>query len=80
MRHTEITEPVADRVRAEIAKLGISKRAVARRAGISPTTLYNKLAGRSDFTVVELHRIAVTLRVPTASLIPEDLGDEAGVA
>lgn len=80
MRHRGVSEPIADRVREEIKRLDISKRAVARKAGMSTTTLYNKLACRSDFTVVELHRIALALRVPTASLTPDDLDDEAGVA
>lgn len=50
---------------------------VSRKAGIALTTLNRKLEGVTDFTVSEIRRIAVALRVPASSLLPEGFFVEA---
>lgn len=42
---------------AEIAKRGIKKWAIAKRIGISPRALSNKLSGASPFTLEEAFAI-----------------------
>lgn len=50
---------------------------VSRKAAIALTTLNRKLEGGADFTVGEVRRIAVALRVPASSLLPHDFSVEA---
>lgn len=45
---------------AEIAINKIPKKEVAKAAGISQKTLYNKLSGDSDFTTTEIQKIRDT--------------------
>lgn len=54
-----------------------SKKWTATKAGMSETTFYRKLNGGPDFTVGEVARIAQALRVPAASLLPQDFFDQA---
>lgn len=54
-----------------------SKKWTATKAGMSETTFYRKLNGGPDFTVGEVARIAQALRVPAASLLPQDFFEEA---
>jgi transcriptional regulator with XRE-family HTH domain len=73
MVHKGITEPVAETVRQAIEAAGLSKRQVAIRSGLAPTTLDRKLSGRTDFTLTELHALSVALDVEIYSLIPSGL-------
>jgi len=41
----------------EIARRGIKKRVIATTVGIENRTLYNKLAGKTDFSYDEAHKI-----------------------
>lgn len=73
MVHKGITEPVAQTIRDAIEAAGLSKRQVALRSGIAPTTLDRKLSGQTDFTLTELHRLAKALGVSVSSLLPAGL-------
>ena len=42
---------------AEMAKRGLTRTSIAKRLGISPRTLYSKLAGDTDFTLSEANKI-----------------------
>lgn len=73
MVHKGITEPVAASVRQAIEASGLSKRQVAIRSGLAPTTLDRKISGRTDFTLSELHALSGALGVTVSSLIPSGL-------
>ncbi len=73
----ETTETVATLVKGAMSAAERTPTWVARKAGIALTTLNRKLEGGADFTVGELRRIAVALRVPAASLLPEDFFAQA---
>lgn len=48
-------------LRAEIARCGISKQALAAQMGLSEQAFYNKLAGRTEFKNSEIKAIAKEL-------------------
>ena len=55
-------------LRAEIARKGVSKRAISAALGISETALYNKLDGASEFKESEIKKLVVVL-----DLSPDDV-------
>ena len=65
-----LTDEIATRILAEIARAERSKAQVARLTGIPEATFRRKLAGHGDFTVPELARVARALNVEPASLLP----------
>ena len=66
------TAAVAAAVRAEMARAGISRRALARALGVDKAWLDRRLSPHADappsFTVEQLHSIAKQLDVPFAYL------------
>lgn len=75
--HMNTTLEVATRIKAAITTAERTPTWVGRKAAIALTTLNRKLDGGADFTVSEVHRIALALRVPTASLLPEEFFEQA---
>lgn len=71
MVKTSITEQVATTVAAAITRADVTKRSVSRTADIPYTTLTRKLNGHGEFNAIELFRIAKSLGVSPASLLPE---------
>ena len=65
------------RLRARLAAEGLSLRALARRAGVSHSTLSRLLAGRSRPTAPLLRALALALDIPPEELLP---GDRRGAA
>lgn len=59
---------IAQRVVSAMEAAGQSRNELARRAGLSKTTLLRRLAGRTPFTVEELVRIAEALDVDEETL------------
>lgn len=68
-----LTDEIATRILAEIARAERSKAQVARLTGIPEATLRRKLAGHGDFTVPELARLARALNVEPRILLPAEL-------
>jgi transcriptional regulator with XRE-family HTH domain len=60
---------VAANVRAEIARAGVQRRAVADAAGLSYEALHRRLHGRVAFDVDDLAAIARLLGIPMAQLL-----------
>lgn len=58
----------AAEIRAAIARAGIGKAEVARRAGLARQTLSRKLAGLTPITLEELTRIAAAVDTPPEAL------------
>ena len=67
-----ITNPIADKVAATIARKGRSKKSVAEGAGIALTT-FNRHLVDGEFTVRELANVAHELGVSLSDFIPADL-------
>ena len=65
------------RLRARLAAEGLSLRGLARRAGVSHSTLSRLLAGRSHATPHLLRAVAVALDIPPEELLA---GDDQGPA
>lgn len=61
----------ADLIAAAILTAERSQKWVADKSGIPATTLRRKMRGGADFTVGEVARIARTLDVHPADLLPE---------
>lgn len=53
----------------EILTRGISKNAVAKRAGISSSSFHRKVTGKTDFTLRELGKVAQALDVKIEDII-----------
>ncbi len=67
-------EQVARLVRMELAGSPVkTPTELARRLGVSQTTVWRRLSGEVDFTVIELVKIARVLGVPAWRLLPRDL-------
>lgn len=62
-------EAVSTTVRAELELLGMSKSELARRIGMEPGSLGNKLTGRRRWHVDELDRLAAALGVTVQRLV-----------
>jgi transcriptional regulator with XRE-family HTH domain len=72
-RHT-----VADNVRAEKARRGVTQAALAKALGMSQQALSRRLVGEVAFDVDELDIIARHLDVPTAELLGDDVPAATG--
>ncbi|MFT9771111.1 helix-turn-helix domain-containing protein [Brevibacterium casei] len=62
---------VAANVRAELARQGMSQRALADILGKSQTYIYRRLNGETPFTIDDLALIAGHLEIPLAALIAD---------
>ena len=52
-----------DEIKNIMQEKGISTKDIAFRLGVSPSTVYKKLSGRSEMTVSELLNICDALRI-----------------
>jgi L-alanine-DL-glutamate epimerase-like enolase superfamily enzyme len=71
-RRNEVTEAerrVAGEIRAEIARQGLTQRAVAERCARSGQWLSYKLNGTSAITIADVELIARVLNVPAAKFL-----------
>ncbi|MEO1778798.1 MAG: helix-turn-helix transcriptional regulator [Pseudomonadota bacterium] len=66
---SEIMERLAARVRAARAALGLSRRALSERSGVSPRYLAQIEAGEGNISVVLLDRVATALDVRIEDLV-----------
>ena len=66
---TEIMERLATRVRAARAALGLSRRALSERSGVSPRYLAQIEAGEGNISVILLERVAAALDVRIEALV-----------
>ena len=66
---TEIMERLATRVRAARAALGLSRRALSERSGVSPRYLAQIEAGEGNISVILLDRVAAALDVRIEALV-----------
>lgn len=62
-------QAIAAEVRAEIARQGLTAATVASRSDMTTTTMSRKLAGRVDFTLTELCRVAESLGIKASDLV-----------
>lgn len=60
---------VAEAVRTEIRRAGMTESAVAQEAGIKPSTWYRRMHGRRTFTVSELARVARSVGARAGALL-----------
>lgn len=60
---------LAAEIKAALARSGSTREELAASIGISRQSLYRKLAGRSEFTVVEVAAIAAYFDVPVSELL-----------
>lgn len=73
------TTAIADRIKQRRHELGLSQRAVARRAGVSPSFMSQLERGESNASLDSLRRIAEALDVPVLHFLAEEqrpVGDE----
>lgn len=57
------------KLRVRFAELDLSQNEAARKAGISPGTMTNRMTGRQDFRAGEIIALAKVLNIP-----PEEYG------
>lgn len=60
----------AETVRVELAKRGMSGRALARATGMAPSRVHRLLRGDYPFTVEELGDVAAVLDLPLTAFLP----------
>ena len=60
---------VAKRIAALTSELGLSQRGLAKKSGLSQSTLSRAMSGEREFHVDELLDIATALDVPLAELV-----------
>jgi predicted transcriptional regulator len=60
---------LADNLAKAIEKLGVSRNAIADKAGVSRSQLYDVLAARKAASVDWLEKVAHTLKVETYTLL-----------
>lgn len=68
---TTYQELVAAQVRAEVARVKLSGRAIASALGVDPSYVSRRMTGHTPFTPDELAMIAMLLHVPVSALLPE---------
>jgi|GEM_PF-3681115 len=61
--------PIAEGLRVILARRRLVHSQVAARAGMTPTQLSNRLAGRTEITAAELLRLAEAIGVPATQLL-----------
>lgn len=64
------SEYVVSEVRAEMARQRITQPRLAPLIGMTPAALHTRLAGRQEFKISELIKIADVLGVPVAQFMP----------
>ena len=67
--HDSTIRRIADNVRAEMARTGLSQTALAERISLSQTALSRRLSGGMPFDVRELDEIANALDVSLTTLV-----------
>ena len=55
--------PDIDMLKEIIDNSGMTKVSIAKKSGISRETLYNRLDGKGDFTVSEVHGLCEALKI-----------------
>lgn len=68
---------LAAEIRACLGRSGSTREALASAVGISRQSLYRKLAGQSEFTVVEVVAIAAYFDLPVSELLRRAEGTTA---
>jgi transcriptional regulator with XRE-family HTH domain len=61
---------VAATLRAELARVGVSGRALAKQLGVHPAWMQRRLSGGVALSVTDLCRVADALDIPVADLMP----------
>jgi DNA-binding phage protein len=69
----EITSATNRNILLGVVEKGITRNAVARKAGIPATTFNRKVDGNGDFTLSELGAIADALDKTLADILPVDM-------
>lgn len=69
----DISSATNKKIKLEIVEADTNRNAVARKAGIPPTTFNRKLDGHADFTLRELGQIAQALDRQLADILPSEL-------
>jgi transcriptional regulator with XRE-family HTH domain len=72
-RAASLSERVAEEVRAMLGRKRVSGNALARDLGVSPMWVSTRLTGRQEIGLDDLDRIARSLRVGVADLLPTDV-------
>lgn len=73
MAHTTDTRSrIASEVRAGLSRAGKSQKALAAYMVVSPTTLTDRMRGRTPFTVEEIMQVADFLDIDWLTLVPSD--------
>lgn len=67
---TPLREQVATEVRRELAAARMTPTELARRLGVSQTTVWRRISGQVAFDVDDLQKIADILGVPVGRLLP----------
>lgn len=66
---SELAERVGNALTARRAELGLSRRALAERAGVSNVTLLNLEHGRANPTLARLERVADAYQLDAVELL-----------
>lgn len=69
----EITSATNENILLHILRKNTSRNALARSAGLAPTTFNRKIDGHNDFTLRELGSIAEALNVQLDKILPVNL-------
>jgi transcriptional regulator with XRE-family HTH domain len=64
------SQQVAENVRAEVARSGLSQTSLAATLGLKQQSLSRRLAGKTPFSVDEAFAIAGALGVPASEIFP----------
>lgn len=75
-----LTQTTAQTVAAAIATTGNTVAGVAASTLIPRSTLQRKIAGESEFTITELHKVARAIGKRTVDLLPAEVLAEAVAA
>jgi transcriptional regulator with XRE-family HTH domain len=70
---TPLREQVATEVRRELAAARMTPTELARRLGVSQTTVWRRISGEVAFDVDDLQKIADILGVPVGRLLPRSV-------
>ena len=67
----QLNERVRHAIDAELAKRGMSRRALARELGWTQTYIQSRMTGRCAFTTHELEQVAGFLEIPVSDLLAD---------
>lgn len=70
-------EALAREVKAELARQGLTQRALAKRLDVPYRTVQHRLSGRVDIRLTDLDRIATALDVKVSDLMARAEGGSA---